>query len=228
MSDIILHQWEISPFCQKVSRILKFKGISFEIVNYNGILGAKVPLLSKVGKVPVIDHKGQRIQDSTRIARYLEETYPNTPRLYPTDPNQKALAELWEDWADESLYFYEVYLRVNDPEALDEAIRISSIGRPAYEKPMVKGFILAELKTQLFFQGLGRMKAEHVEAEFRRHFDRIEQVLSQSEWLVGDSQTIADIAVVAQLGEVIRTSKKFRKEILDRPFIALWYKKQTG
>jgi glutathione S-transferase len=214
MSDIILHQWEISPFCQKVSRILKFKGISFETVNYNGILGAKVPLLSKVGKVPVIDHNGQRIQDSTRIARYLDETYPDTPRLYPEDPNQKALAELWEDWADESLYFYEVYLRVNDSEALKEA--------------MVKGFILAELKTQLFFQGLGRMKAEHVEEEFRRHLGRIEQVLSQSEWLVGDSQTIADIAVVAQLGEVIRTSKKFRKEILDRPFIALWYKKQTG
>ena len=89
---------------------------------------------------------------------------------------------------------------------------------------MVKGFILAELKTQLFFQGLGRMKAENVEEEFIRHLDRIEQVLSQSEWLVGNSQTIADIAVVAQLGEVIRTSKKFSKEILNRPFIALWYK----
>ncbi|MFI7969026.1 glutathione S-transferase family protein, partial [Acinetobacter baumannii] len=24
------------------------------------------------------------------------------------------------------------------------------------------------------------------------------------------------------------TSKKFSKEILNRPFIALWYKKQTG
>ncbi|MDU6102403.1 MAG: glutathione S-transferase family protein, partial [Acinetobacter sp.] len=147
MSNIILHQWEISPFCQKISRVLKFKGIPFDTVNYNGILGAKVPLLSKVGKVPVIDHNGQRIQDSTRIARYLDEAFPDTPRLYPEDPNQKALAELWEDWADESLYFYEVYLRVNDSEALEEAICISSIGRPAYEKPMVKGFILAELKT---------------------------------------------------------------------------------
>lgn len=181
-----------------------------------------------MGPPLVIDHKGQRIQDSTRIARYLDETFPDTPRLYPEDANQKALAELWEDWADESLYFYEVYLRVNDSEALEEAIRISSIGRPAYEKPMVKGFILAELKTQLFFQGLGRMKAENVEEEFIRHLDRIEQVLSQSEWLVGENQTIADIAVVAQLGEVIRTSKKFGKEILDRPFMAEWYKKQTG
>ena len=68
------------------------------------------------------------------------------------------------------------------------------------------------------------MKAENVEEEFIRHLDRIEQVLSQSEWLVGENQTIADIAVVAQLGEVIRTSKKFGKEILDRPFMAAWYK----
>ncbi|WP_228149159.1 glutathione S-transferase N-terminal domain-containing protein, partial [Acinetobacter baumannii] len=46
MSDIILHQWEISPFCQKVARALKFKGIPYETINYNGILGAKVPLLT--------------------------------------------------------------------------------------------------------------------------------------------------------------------------------------
>ena len=75
----------------KIARALKFKGIPYETINYNGILGAKVPLLSKVGKVPVIDHKGQRIQDSTRIARYLDETFPDTPRLYPEDPNQKHL-----------------------------------------------------------------------------------------------------------------------------------------
>ncbi|WP_369076117.1 glutathione S-transferase N-terminal domain-containing protein, partial [Klebsiella pneumoniae] len=43
MSDIILHQWEISPFCQKVARAFKFKGILYETINYNGILGAKVP-----------------------------------------------------------------------------------------------------------------------------------------------------------------------------------------
>lgn len=63
------------------------------------------------------------------------------------------------------------------------------------------------------------MKAENVEEEFIRHLDRVEQVLSQSEWLVGENQTIADIAVVAQLGEVIRTSKKFGKEIL---IVHLW------
>lgn len=225
-NQAVLHQWEISPFCQKVARMLRFKGIAFDTVNYNGILGAKVPMLSKVGKVPVLDINGQRIQDSTRIARYLDEAYPDLPRLYPQDPMQKAMAELWEDWADELLYFYEIHFRVNDPVALKEAIRISSIGRPAYEAALVKNFIKFELKTQLFFQGTGRMKAEDIEFEFRRHLDRIELVLSETGWLVGHTQTIADIAVAAQLGEVIRTSQQFGAEILSRPAIAAWYNKQ--
>jgi glutathione S-transferase len=221
-NSVVLHQWEISPFCQKVARMLRFKGIAFEAVNYNGILGAKVPMLSKVGKVPVLDINGQRIQDSTRIARYLDATFPELPLLYPADPLQKAQAELWEDWADELLYFYEVYFRVNDPDALKEAVRISSEGRPAYESALVKQFIKFELKTQLFFQGTGRMAHSDIKAEFRGHLDRIELVLGQTGWLVGDHQTIADIAVASQLAEVVRTSNKFRAEILDRPNIAAW------
>lgn len=224
--SVVLHQWEISPFCQKVARMLRFKGIAFDVVNYNGILGAKVPMLSKAGKVPVLDINGQRIQDSTRIARYLDEAFPDAPLLYPKDPIQKAYAELWEDWADELLYFYEIHLRVNDPDALKEAIRISSIGRPAYEGALVKNFIKFELKTQLFFQGTGRMNSQDIEFEFRKHLDRIEVIVAQTGWLVGKSQTIADIAVAAQLGEVLRTSKQFGGEIMRRPVLAAWYSKQ--
>lgn len=81
MNSVVLHQWEISPFCQKVARMLQFKGIAYQTVDYNGVLGAKVPMLSKAGKVPVLDIDGQRIQDSTRIARYLDDAYPDLPRL---------------------------------------------------------------------------------------------------------------------------------------------------
>jgi glutathione S-transferase len=91
-SSIVLHQWEISPFCQKVARALRFKGLSYETVNYNGLLAAKVGRLSKVGKLPVLDIDGKRIQDSTRIARYLDGHQPK-PALYPADPQQRALAE---------------------------------------------------------------------------------------------------------------------------------------
>ncbi len=224
-NSVVLHQWEISPFCQKVARMLRFKGIPFETVNYNGILGAKVPMLSKVGKVPVLDIDGKRIQDSTRIARYLDEAYPDKPLLFPADPIQRAHAELWEDWADELLYFYELHFRVNDPVALKEAVRISTLGRPAHEVAIVKSLVKFQLKTQLFFQGTGRMATEDIEAEFRRHLARIELVLAKTGWLVGNAETIADIAVGSQLAEVVRTSKVFGAEIFKHPNIVKWLNK---
>ncbi|ENW93423.1 glutathione S-transferase family protein [Acinetobacter sp. NIPH 298] len=220
----VLHQWEISPFCQKVARMLRFKEIAFETVNYNGVLGAKVPMLSKVGKVPVLDINGQRIQDSTRIARYLDETYPDLPRLYPLDPIQKAYVELWEDWADELLYFYEIHFRVSDANALNHAVAISAEGRPKHEVILMKPLLKSALSFQLKMQGTGRMAKVDIEAEFIRHLERIELVLGATGWLVSDRKTVADIAVGSQLLEIIRTSKIWGPKINSYPNIAAWIK----
>ena len=222
MSQAILHQWEISPFCQKVAKALQHKGIAYQVVNYNGILGSKVPRLSKVGKLPVLDINGQRLQDSTRIARYLDEAFADAPRLYPTEPMAKAHVEIWEDWADESLYWFEIYFRVMDDNALELAVEVSSLGRPAYERALLKPLLKTALKTQVYMQGLGRMNKTDVEAEFARHLARLESVLSMSKYLVGDCCTIADIAVATQLNEIIRTSVPMRAVILSKPMIKAW------
>lgn len=220
--SVILHQFEISPFCQKVAKSLRHKGIAFESVDYHGVNAAKAQRLSKVGKLPVLDINGLRIQDSTRIARYLDERYPDLPRLYPTDALQKAQVELWEDWADELLYFYEVYFRVNDAAAFAQAVALSSSGRPAYERHLVRPLLKIGLQTQLYMQGLGRMAAKDVEAEFLRHLDRIDLVLSTTGWLVGDRKTIADLAVGTQLAEIVRTSALMGPAVLQRSHIASW------
>lgn len=224
-NTIILHQFEISPFCQKVAKALAHKGLQFSVVDYNGLASTKAQRLSKVGKLPVLDIDGQRIQDSSKIVRYLDEAYPNLPRLYPVDPLEKAYVELWEDWSDELLYWFEVNYRANDPSALDEAVNIAMIGRAAYERPLVKPSLKIALKMQLLFQGLGRMAKQDIDAEFLGHLDRIDLVLSKTGWLVGTQKTIADISVGTQLAEVIRTSAVMRPQILARSHIAQWLAK---
>lgn len=222
MSNITLHQWEISPFCQKVARMLRFKGLDYDVKNYNGILGAKVPKLSKVGKVPVLDIDGKRIQDSTKIARYLDETYPDLPRLYPLDPFEKAYVELWEDWSDELLYFYEVHFRANDSKALAKTIKIAAEGRPAHEAILLKPVLKAALNMQLTMQGTGRLDNATIDHEFELHLKRIELILSKTGWLVGDAETVADIAVGSQLIEMLRTSERIGAKILEHTHISAW------
>ena len=110
MTRIILHQWEVSPFCRKVRKTLQYKQLDYTAQNYNGLLSLKVSRLSKVGKLPVLEYEGEWVQDSSDIAEFLERHYAQ-PAMFPSDPQKRAQALLWEDWADESLYWYEVYFR---------------------------------------------------------------------------------------------------------------------
>ncbi|ARU54589.1 glutathione S-transferase [Oleiphilus messinensis] len=217
--DITLHQWEISPFCQKVARSLRHKGLNYRTIDYNGLRGAKVMRLSKVGKVPVLDIDEQRIQDSTRIARWLDEHYPE-PLLYPADTSQRAQAELWEDFADELLYWYEVHFRVSDPEAMKIVVDLSCEGRPAFERVGAKTVLAFGLRQQLKFQGLGKMSPNDIRDEFLRILDRIEIALEATSWLAGDAMSIADISVGSQLLEIDRTSGPIRSELWKRPRLA--------
>src|SRR5664279_4024976 len=153
MPEIVLHQWEISPFCGKVRRILEHKGLGYQTVNYNGLRARKAAGLSKPGTLPVIDYDGQRVQDSTDIAEFLEQKHP-TPALYPSDPTQRAQAHFWEDWADESLYWFELYLRFADPEPRARAVALLSEGRPAFERASPSGcrapsYSISDVRTPL-------------------------------------------------------------------------------
>ncbi len=48
--------------------------------------------------VPLLEHDGRVVVDSMEIVRYLEETFPDTPRLYPADPARRADCLLFIDW----------------------------------------------------------------------------------------------------------------------------------
>ena len=222
-ASIVLHQWHASPFCRKVGHMLNHKGLAFDVVNYNGLRGMMALRLSKVGKLPVLDIQGQRVQDSTRIARFLDQHYPAKP-VYPADPIERAQAELWEDWADEVLYFFEGHFRINDPVAMKDFVALICADRPTWERIPMKFTLKFGGNVMLKGQGLGRMAKADIHAEFFRHMDRIDLVLAQTGWLVGDTKTIADIAVSAQLLEFVRTSP-MRCELLRRKHLATWLDK---
>lgn len=205
MTEIILHQWEISPYCGKVRRILKFKGLPFSTREYSGWLAMQTGRLSKVGKLPVLEYDGELIQDSTAIAEFLERKHPEPP-LYPKSGMPAHLAHVFEDWADESLYWYEVYFRFMWPKAADQAFSVIQEGRPAYEKPLLVAAAIPMMRHKLKQQGLGRYTPEQVTQQFMGHLEHLEGILGAQSWLVGDSCTIADISVASQLAEVKRTS----------------------
>ncbi|MBS1121436.1 MAG: glutathione S-transferase family protein [Deltaproteobacteria bacterium] len=220
MPVIVLHQWLISPFCGKVRRILEHKGLAYEVVEYSGLLARKAKGLTKTGKLPVLDYDGERIQDSSDIARFLEAKHPS-PAVFPRDPVLRAQAHFWEDWADESLYWFEVYLRFMYPEARTRSVALLAEGRSKLERAILGRVVQGMYKKKLHAQGLGRMTPERVEARLVDHLDALEVLLGQRRWLVGEDRSIADIAVGSQLAEITRTSH-FAPEVARREHVSEW------
>jgi len=205
MPDVILHQWEISPFCRKVRKILAHKGVAYRTQEYNGLKARGAASLSAAGKLPVLDYDGERLQDSSAIFDFLEVKHP-APPLLPTEPQERALALLLEDWADESLYFIEVYLRFEIPEVRPKAIDLLCTGRPGWERVLFGAAVTPRMRKKLRAQGTGKLPRERVEQSFLDHMGRVDALIGRTGWLVGSACSIADIAVGSQIEEVRRTS----------------------
>ncbi|MFM2417969.1 MAG: hypothetical protein RL385_2692 [Pseudomonadota bacterium] len=216
--EIVLHQWSISPFCVKVQKILDFKGLPYRVEEYGGFRALKVKRLSPSGKLPVLDYAGQRVADSSAIAHMLDALHPS-PALFPAsvDPH---LVHLLEDWADESLYWFELWFRLFDEAALDRAVAIACAGRPGYERFLFKQG-LARYRGTVVAQGLGRYPRDVILDNFRAHLSALAGRLARNPWLAGDAPSLADIAVSAQLDEIVRTSE-YGREIDELPALGAW------
>src|SRR3546814_14478673 len=85
MPEIVLHQLEISPFCDKVRRVLAVKGLDYKVHNVPMAELGKLKRLSPAGKVPILELDGVVLHDSSDICRALE-SYAPSPALFPVDP----------------------------------------------------------------------------------------------------------------------------------------------
>lgn len=97
----ILYYHPQSNFSRKIRILLAEKQIPYELKEIN--LMNKPPSfleISPIGKVPVlVDEDGTTIWDSSLIAEYIDEKYPE-PRFYPTDFKERLECRKWEELAD--------------------------------------------------------------------------------------------------------------------------------
>jgi glutathione S-transferase len=95
------------PFGQKVRIVLAEKGLSYELVQIDVTQGEQrrpdFLRLNPFGRVPVLVDEEVTVYDSTIIAEYLEDEYPEPPLLPPVGASSlRARARTWEDFADNS------------------------------------------------------------------------------------------------------------------------------
>ena len=98
MSEITLWGYDASTYVRTVKMLLAEKGITqFKQVQLNVLEGEpkKPEHLERhpFGKVPVLDHDGMRILETTAIVRYLNDVLPGKS-LVPTNPKDRARMDM--------------------------------------------------------------------------------------------------------------------------------------
>jgi glutathione S-transferase len=206
--DRALFQFPISHFSEKVRWCLDAKGLAYRVRNVvPGLHVLLVPTTSGGARtVPVLVDGGAAVGDSSAIAFYLEQTYPDPP-LLPRNENDRDRVLSLEDFFDEGLgqsvkrWLYGKLMEVapgRAVRALFEAypwpIRVAGkLMAPGIEKAM-------RAKEGIHPEGLARARKAILEAA-----DRLEQETGgdASRHLVGGALTLADITAASLFAPLV-------------------------
>jgi glutathione S-transferase len=119
------------PFGQKVRIVLAEKGLSYDLVEVDLTQGdqrrPEFRRLNPFGRVPVLVDEDTTVYDSTIIAEYLEDEYPEPPLLPAVGSSAlRALARTWEDIADTSFTIQvgQLMLEMSKPEGERDSNRV--------------------------------------------------------------------------------------------------------
>ena len=103
MPEVILHQYDTSPFSEKVRICLGIKDLAWSAVDQPVIMPKPdlVPLTGGYRRIPVLQIGADIYCDSQLIVRELDRRFPGKP-LYPT--GYEGFANAVEQWCDKSLF----------------------------------------------------------------------------------------------------------------------------
>ena len=74
---IVLHQFPISHYCEKVRWALDYKGVDYRLKNHlPGLHLKKMKAVAPFSSVPVLEHDGHYVHDSAAIISYLDTQFP--------------------------------------------------------------------------------------------------------------------------------------------------------
>lgn len=201
---------------------LKEKGIEF-ISHYVDLLkfeqhSPEYVAINPNGQVPTLVHDGAIITESTVINEYLDDVFPEIP-LSPADPVERARMRTWSKFVDE--YFCPA---------------LSMLGWHAMVRKIAQSLAKDELEEMLSHVPLkeqrdkwatvaGESFSEEQLADSRRKvgvsIQRMEKILSESEWLAGSSYSLADINSYSMVAGVPRLCPEHMDE-KDTPRSMEW------
>lgn len=222
-----LYAWGNSPFAYKVVMAAAHRGVvlTARVAGLPDMTAAKKH--TGLQKTPFVVDGDRWITDSTAICAWLD-TRGSGPALRPADPAARAECLLLEDWADEALNrSAEPWIWVGDP-ARYPRMHGLSVAEQTTHLPSklifiaIKGWLRNKWKARLAMHG-GPAATHKLLCS---QLDLLENRLAGRAWFFGDSATVADFAVAAQLANLYRVGG--HADVDARPALAALVKRAAA
>jgi glutathione S-transferase len=186
MHDFILHQYDNSPFAEKIRILLGHKNAHYKIVNIP-IIMPKPDLVALTGgyrKTPVLQYKNHIYCDTRLIARVIDEHFAGES-IFPSELS--LTANTIAQWADQHLFSVAV------------ALSFSSAGFEAFRQRVSKKFVEAFVKDRAKMSEGGSGLSMHANTAFELlpvYLQQMEQQLkSVGPFICGEQISIADFSI---------------------------------
>jgi len=177
--SLIVYGANLSPFVRKVRVLLAEKGLAYSLEPINPFAPPpEFVEISPLKRIPAfrdtdLPESDNHLADSSVICDYLEHRYTNPP-LYPQEPYARARALWFEEYADSQI--------------------ASNMVRPLFFERIVKKILRQQPDETI------------CEAALRDHMpaigDYLEKEIGRRDYLVGNTFSIADIAVATMFVNV--------------------------
>lgn len=170
------------------------------------------------GVVPAFVHDGTPIIESTVMCEYLDEVWPNEPRLSPDDPKKRAEMRAWLRFIDEV-----PSMAVRVPSFQNVFLdRFKAMSEEEYVAFRESNTLRRDFFMRMNHTGFSDDEYENALLQLRATVERMEEALSRKgPWLVGEQFTIADICVAPLLQRMEELSLSDMWD--DAPAVTDWF-----
>ncbi|MFZ6656179.1 glutathione S-transferase family protein [Undibacterium sp. TJN19] len=210
MSDLILHNFAISPFSEKIRLIFGFKQLHWKSVTVP-IIMPKPDVTALTGgyrRTPLLQIGADIYCDTSLIAEVLDKRSP-APSLYP--PTVNGLARNLAQWADSTLFWTAI------PYAFQPAAIPSIFGDISAEEMQAFSADRATMRGNMPRSSMGEAKGQL--CEYLRRLDSMLE--SDAPFLLGAQASIADFSVYQTLW-LIRTAPAINPIFDGHPKLLKW------
>lgn len=219
---LILHHAWASTCSQKVRLCLAEKDLPYEqrVLDLRRFdqLEPSFLALNPAGYVPVLEHDGFVLAESTVINDYLDDCFPQMP-LRPSAPRGRAEVALWNRHVDE----------VTSPAiklpSFEQNIRPALASRPTAEIEAAVARMpnpeTARNWREAAHGGIASDRLTQARAALGETLDRMESTLTRGPWLIGEQYTLADVNMAPFVHRLTALEGYFLPR--DWPRVAAWY-----